>query len=189
MKKTILLILIIINLISSAQEMVDTTYNVEIFLSSCPNFSFFNKPKYPADKETMTFGYSFFVRAMWHPSRMLSLGIMSGYSLLANEDIPTAKGNAVLSAIPMQIAITMQRLETEVGLGIGPYLMRSELDDGVNKTTGNRIEFGITFWGSYYFSISDDVLIAPEVKILYLGYRGITTILPSVTLKYYMYRY
>lgn len=196
MKKIYILILLLYSSNLFAQESADTTYNIEVFISCSPTISFFNKPKYPTDADKYSLGGSIFLRGMWHPGRMLSLGFMTGYVMLAKDEFkeyPTISGKiptATLYAIPLQLAVTMQRLDTEIGLGIGPYWMSTSLDDGFgSKTYGNRIEFGITFWGSYGFPLHEELVIAPEFKFLYLGNRGITSLMPSVSLKYFFYRY
>ncbi|MDP2036571.1 MAG: hypothetical protein Q8L04_04255 [Ignavibacteria bacterium] len=192
MKTKVILFLICLATPSLAQTLIDTTYSIELNLSFSPSINVFRNPKYPGDNDKKTWGYGFFASVMWHPGRMLSLGILSGYTLFSHEHGIGDSGvenSATLYAIPVQIAISMQRLETEMGLGIGPYFMKSELDDGINTTTGFRMEYGITFWITYSFGLTELIKIAPELRYLYLGYRGINSYMTSINLKYYLFRY
>ena len=68
-----------------SQTYTDSVYNVEITGTPCPIMSYFSSERYPGCKDHTTFGYGFFIRGMWHPGRLLSVGIMSGYILISND--------------------------------------------------------------------------------------------------------
>jgi len=62
--------------------------------------------------------------------------------------------------------------------------MNIYLMDRSGKTAkGRRFELGLTFFGSYIFPINEKVLIGPELRVLYLSYRGVFSVLPSFTLR------
>jgi hypothetical protein len=181
-----------------AQPAADTVYHVEMALTGSPVVSAFRNPRVPGAGNEPSLGYGFFVRGLWHPGRLLAVGLMTGYLSIAEDEIPVDDASleefpeptARLSAIPLQIAISMQQGSLEVGMGVGPYLMMSRIDDGNGVVAdGKRAEFGITLFGSYYFPIAGRAAIGPELRILYLGYRGILSLMPSLTLRADLLRY
>ncbi|MCJ7553454.1 MAG: hypothetical protein MUO34_06170, partial [Ignavibacteriaceae bacterium] len=99
-----------------------------------------------------------------------------------------SEASASLSAIPLQVGVSMQSSEIEIGLGMGPYLMLSSIYYG-RLSEGRRIELGITFFGSYRFALNEDIYIGPELRLLYLSYRGIISIMPSLSIRLETLRY
>ena len=75
-------------------------------------------------------------------------------------------------------------------MGIGPYLMMSTISGGTSASAqGSRLEIGITFFGSYVFSLSESIKIGPEMRVLSLRYRGIISVMPSCSFRIDLLRY
>jgi hypothetical protein len=196
----VLLILIFFSLCGeqiSAQSLSDTTYKIEISITVCPLINYFRYERYPGAKKTIVIGEGIFIRSMWHPGRLLSVGLLSGYALiskdrfLVNNNLNYELGeeaSARLSAIPLQIVVSMQSKLLEVGLGMGPYLMLTTINFG-EPSYGRRFELGITFFSSYSFSLGKNIYIGPELRMLYLSYRGILSVMPSITFRLDALRY
>jgi hypothetical protein len=176
-------------LLTKAQS--DTLYHIELHLAGSPLISFFEDERYPGAPDNSALGYGINFRIMWHPGRMLSFGLMSGYLFIVEDKltINTAlkefqnyEASARLNAIPLQVVVSMQKYGAEIGLGMGPYLLLSSIELG-KTATGRRYELGLTFFGSYIFSLSNQFFIGPELRVLYLSYRGIFSVMPSLTLR------
>jgi hypothetical protein len=194
----IVAVLLLSPVLSWAQTLPDTTYHVEITTTGCPVVSGFRNPRVPGIENDPSLGYGVFVRGMWHPGRLLAVGLMTGYLSIARDEIPVEGAlseefphpTAHLSAIPMQIAISMQNKNLEVGLGVGPYMMMSSIDNGNGASAqGNRVEFGITMFGFYDFPLTDRTTIGPELRVLYFGYRGILSLMPALSVRTDLLRY
>ena len=132
------LLTIIVFLISAtdalSQNPQDTVYRFEIHSTLGPLFSYFDNPRYAGAPDNIAFGYGANLRVMWHPGRLLAMGIMSGYSFISldkftivNDDGESESISAQLEAIPLQAIFSMQTKGFEFGLGIGSYLMMSTL--------------------------------------------------------------
>lgn len=193
MKRFALAIVIITNFLICAQSMTDTVYRVEMTGSTASIFSLFRDPRYFGAPDNIQIGYGFYVRAMWHPGRMLAMGFMSGFIYLSHDKftpVNTNAGNvaATLTAIPIQIVVSMQGRGFEFGIGMGPYIMKSTIEYGTTAT-GRRLELGLTFIGCYKFPITHALSLGPELKALYMSYRGIFSLMPSITLHLDAYRY
>jgi len=187
--KTLFFIFIV--LLVSLKGQPDSLYNIEIHATGSPMLSFFEEERYPGAPDNFTFGYGMNIRVMWHPGRLIAFGLMSGYLLISEDEIKTEynltntqsyKARARLNAIPLQVVVSMQKNDLEVGLGMGPYLLLSTIELG-KTAKGRRFELGLTFFGSYIFPINEKVLIGPELRVLYLSYRGVFSVLPSFTLR------
>ena len=186
--KTGLVLLVFMVAISQAQPSVDTTYQVEVTTTASPMVSFFRNPRLPQTENTASYGYGVSVRALWHPGRLLSVGLLTGYFLIAQDEIPTQandlKYDARLIAIPLQLAMTMQKNDFEFGMGIGPYLMISTIEGGNSpRAEGRRFELGMTFFGSYLFSVGENIKLGPELRVLHFRYRGILSVMPSCSIR------
>lgn len=186
----------LICLSSSAQTPTDTTYKVELTATASPMVNFFRYPKAPSLTSRASLGYGLTIRGMWHPGRLLSIGVLTGYHLLSSDDITIARSSghlhytAELAAVPLQLAVSMQSKRVEVGVGVGPYLMLSAISGGGSASArGSRLEIGMTFFGSYLFSLTDILKIGPELRILYFRYRGIVSIMPSCSVRIDLVRY
>lgn len=176
-------------LLTKAQS--DTLYHLELHLAGSPIVSFFEDERYPGAPDNSALGYGINFRIMWHPGHMLSFGLMSGYLFIVEDQLTISsampesqnnQANARLNAIPLQVVVSMQKYGAEIGLGMGPYLLLSTIELG-NTATGRRYELGLTFFGSYILPIGSQVFIGPELRVLYLSYRGIFSVMPSLTLK------
>jgi hypothetical protein len=193
MRRFTLLIVLLSSFTIYGQSYKDTVYHVELSGSTSGILSKFRDPRYNGAPDNIQFGYGIYVRAMWHPGRMLSMGFMSGFVYLSRDEftpVNTTAGNAfaTLTAIPLQVAVSMQGRGIEIGLGMGPYIMKSTIEYG-STSIGRRIELGLTFYGCYKFPVTDNLSIGPEIKALYMSYRGIFSIMPSITLHLDAYRY
>lgn len=169
----------------------DSLYQIELHATGSPIVSFFEEERYPGASDNSSFGYGMNFRIMWHPGRLLAFGLMSGYLFIVEDEIIVSsvltesqdnKASARLNAIPLQVVVSMQKDGFEVGLGMGPYLLQSTIEFG-KTAEGRRFELGLTFFGSYIFPLHKQVFIGPELRVLYLSYRGILSFMPSLTLR------
>jgi hypothetical protein len=196
MKKYYLIVLIVMITITSVPSQSDTLYRVEITIAAFPTFSYFKEERYPGAPDNVSFGYGTIARALWHPGKMVAFGIMSGYIFLAEDEfgVPTNSpesleyAKARLDAVPLQAIVSMQKNEIEVGLGMGPYILYSTINYG-SKSRGRRFELGLTLYGVYNFKIDKGLFLGPEIRLLYLSYRGIFSVMPSLTLRYDLWKY
>jgi hypothetical protein len=195
-KLPILTVIFLASACSWAQTPTDTTYQVEVTATASPMMNFFRLPRVPETTGKSSVGYGISVRGMWHPGRLLSVGLLTGYFVLAQDEISSLRPSgdliyrARLSAVPMQIALSMQDDGVEIGLGIGPYLMMSTIEGGNSAPVhGSRLELGVTFFGSYLFSLNDNLCIGPELRVVYFRYRGIFSVMPSCSFRIDMLRY
>jgi hypothetical protein len=196
--KFFIIILFIAGFITSySQTDIDTTYRVEISTTVSSSINYFRDERYPGSSSGNSFGYGVFIRGMWHPGRMLAVGLMTGYSFVVGDEFTVDsiystqsgdKASANLAAVPLQLAISMQYKGLEIGVGMGPYLMLTTIDYG-STAKAQRMELGITFIGLYRFSLGESFSLGPELRVLYLSYRGIISIMPSVTLQLELWRY
>jgi hypothetical protein len=182
---------------SYSQTDVDTTYRVEISTTASSSINFFRDERYPGGPSGNSLGYGVFIRGMWHPGRMLAIGVMSGYSFVVGDEFAVdtfysnpnkENASANLAAIPLQLVVSMQYKGLEIGVGMGPYLMLTTIDYG-SIAEASRIELGLTFIGLYRFSFSDNFSLGPELRVVYLSYRGIISVMPSITLQLDLWRY
>lgn len=196
--KIFILILIVACLVTSyPQTDMDTTYCVEISTTASSSINFFRDERYPGGPAGNQLGYGLFIRGMWHPGRMLAVGIMTGYSFVASDEFKVdtiysnpgeEKASANLAAIPLQLVVSMQYEGLELGVGMGPYIMKSAIEHD-SKAEAQRIELGITFIGLYRFPLGENFSLGPELRVLYLSYRGIISVMPSITLQLDIWRY
>jgi hypothetical protein len=189
MKIILFILLNIGNVQLLSQTNVDTVYNVDITATPCPIVSFFSDERYPESNKYNSFGGGLFVRGMWHPGRLLSVGILTGYIFIASDILKDANNtSAQLTAIPVQIDLSMQKHELEVGVGLGSYLLISRIDNGM-VASSVRSELAMTVFGSYFFTMSENIFIGPVLKVNYLPYRGVVSIIPSINLCFNICRY
>jgi len=182
---------------SYSQTDVDTTYRVEISTTASSSINFFRDERYPGGPSGNSLGYGVFIRGMWHPGRMLAIGVMSGYSFVVSDEFAVdtfysnqnkENASASLAGIPLQLVISMQYKGLELGVGMGPYLMLTTIDYG-STAEASRIELGLTFIAQYRFSFGENLSLGPELRVVYLSYRGIISIMPSITLQFELWRY
>ena len=187
--RLILFFIFVTLVLTKAQS--DSLYYIELNLTGSPLISFFEDERYPGAPDNSAFGYGMNFRVMWHPGRMLAFGLMSGYLFIVEDEIKmnsiltqsqNYNASARLNAIPLQVVVSMQKNGIELGLGMGPYLLLSTIELG-KTAEGRRFELGLTFFGSYIFPIGKQVFIGPEIRVLYLSYRGILSLMPSLNLR------
>jgi hypothetical protein len=193
--KKIIIIWVIIFCKPLLSQYQDSIYTVKIAATLSPIISFYGYPRYSGAPDNATLGYGASIKAMWFPGRMLSVGIMTGYSFLVEDKIATGNGieqpvnaTARLTAIPLQAAVSMQDNNFEVGIGMGPYLMLSTIDYG-RTAKGKRFELGLTLFTSYVFEVNEQIYIGPELRALYLSYRRILSFMPSISVHFNVYKY
>jgi hypothetical protein len=181
---------------SWAQTSADTTYRVEVTATAGPMFNFFRLPKVPGTSSKTSIGYGISVRGMWHPARLLAVGFLTGYFLIAEDEIliaqPSSDPNydATLAAVPIQMALSMQKAGFEFGMGIGPYMMMSAIGGGLSASVhGSRLELGMTFFASYGFALGENISLGPELRVVSLRYRGIVSVMPSLSFRIDPVRY
>lgn len=174
----------------------DSTYQVEITATLSPVVNFFRGAKVPGTSSSTSLGCGASVRALWHPGRLLAFGLHTGYFLLAQDEIGVVRGgstltyDATLHGIPLQLALSMQKYGFEAGMGIGPYLMISTIEGGNSAPVrGQRLELGMTFFATYTFALGEDVTIGPELRVVSMRYRGIISVMPSISLRTIPLRY
>ena len=189
MKIVILILLIVGSIQLWSQTYVDTVYNVEITGTPCPIVSFFSDERFPESNKYNSLGGGLFIRGMWHPGRLLSVGIMTGYIYLSSDEISDSmNASAQLTAIPVQVALAMQKSNLEIGVGLGSYLLLSRIDDGM-VSSSVRSELAMTVFGSYFFTLYDNIFFGPVFKVNYLPYRGVVSIIPSFSIRFNICRY
>jgi hypothetical protein len=134
---------------------------------------------------------------MWHPGRLLSFGVMSGYLFIVKDEFTVNNSSAVnevshasarLSAVPLQAVISMQKNGLEIGIGMGPYLLLSKIEYG-KTANGTRFELGLTLFGTYTFKIGDNITLGPELRMVYLDYRRILSVMPSLNTRITLWKY
>lgn len=179
-----------------AQAPEDTVYRVEVIATGSPMVNFFRSSKVPGISGNVALGIGVSVRAMWHPGRLLSVGFLTGVFRMAEDEI-TAGGEALpltyaarLTAIPVQLLLSMGKGGFACGLGIGPYIMVSTIEGGNSPPVrGHRLELGMTFFGSYLFPVTGTLMAGPELRVVSLRYRGIIAVMPSVSVQFTPLRY
>lgn len=175
----------------------DSLYHIQVSMSASPSINFFKDERYPGGPNTPRIGYGMNVRALWRPGHLLALGVMSGYLFIAEDEfhVPSVHGDdtdnraaARLNAIPLQVVVAMQKHGVEIGLGMGPYLLLSTIEYG-RAARSRRLELGLTLYGAYTFSVGNSIRIGPELRVLYLDYRRILSVMPSLTARYDIWSY
>lgn len=193
-KPLIVAVLLCTPLPSRAQTVIDTTYRLEVTATASPMINFFRLPRVPGTASKTSVGYGTSVRILWHPGRLLSVGLSTGYLVIAQDeiDVPNTdlRYHARLTAVPLQIALSMQRHGLEIGVEIGPYLMMSLISGGTSpEARGSRLELATTVFASYLFTLQDVIQFGPEVRIVDLRYRGIVCVMPSLSFRIIPLRY
>lgn len=186
MTRLTLLLSVLLSMPLRPQARPDTLYRVEVSASIAGMVSFFRNERFQNAEGYSKPGYGGFVHVMWHPARLLSIGVLSGYLFLSRDEIalpnkPGESAYARLRAVPLQVAIAMQEHNFEWGLGMGSYLLLSQIEYGTSASSW-RSELGITFFARQQYQLTEQMFLGPELKVLYLGYRGILSVIPSVTL-------
>jgi hypothetical protein len=82
----------------------------------------------------------------------------------------------------------MQKHNIEIGMGIAlcydeHHRRRHE------RFCSRKPASGMTFFGSYIFSVSDNIKICPELRVISFRYRGIVSLMPSISFRLETLRY
>ena len=193
--RLLVITLVVVLIGPNVSARTDTSYTIELHATVAPSFSLFEHERYPGASDQMMFGYAFTLRAMWHPGRMLAVGLMTGYTRIASETLPSDSltvfpfpTRATLTSVPLQAVVSMQGPNLEVGVGMGPHLVYSTLRDH-NPAQGTRLELNLTLLTSYRWMLTPDVSVASELRASYFSYRGVFSIQPSLTIRYDLFRY
>ena len=196
MKPAVAAALFIASACSCAQTRVDTTYRVEVTATASPMIDFFRYPRVPGSASKTSLGYGASLRVLWHPSRLLSVGLLSGYFVISQDEfavhLPSAELNysTRLAAVPLQIALSMQKYGLEMGVEIGSYLMMTSISGGDSPpASGSRLELAMSIFGSYLFLLNETIQIGPELRVVDLRYRGIVCVMPSCSCRIIPLRY
>ncbi len=178
------------------QSVPDSIYQVELTATASPMVNFFRTPRVPGTTASTSFGYGLSVRALWHPGRLLGVGVLTGYFDIAHDEIDASTSSArlrfdaTLRAVPIQLALSLQKYGFELGMGIGPYLILTAIDGGGSAAVrASRLELGMTFFFAYCFPMGDVLALGPELRIVSFRYRGIISVMPSISLRFTPVRY
>jgi hypothetical protein len=164
-------------------------YKFELHGSAGPMYSIFRERLIPPGGRKNTFGYQAVLRAMWHPDHLLAVGILTGHQLIASEqfvlddEFGRTQVRAWLSATPIMLDVSMQRSGMELGFAIGPFIMRSVIED-ISRAEGTRVELGTIGHVSYHRPLTPQLSLGGELSITYLSYRGILSFVPRLDLRY-----
>ena len=174
---------------AQVQEPERGKYRIEVHASAGPMYSIFRERLVPPGGRKNTFGYQGVLRLMWHPDHLLAVGVLSGHQLIASEkftlddEFGRTDVEAWLSATPILLDVSMQRSGWEVGAALGPFIMRSVIED-ISHSEGTRIELGSISHVSYHQPIAPRLSLGGELSITYLRYRGILSFVPRLGLRY-----
>ncbi len=172
-------------------------YTVEASISGGPMVSYFREPRSPVSAHAAVIGGSVLARIMWHPSRLISFGLASGYTMFSQEDFTFIRpllidtvvpGSAKITAIPLQIAASMQKGGFEGGVAVGPYIMMIDIVDE-DITHATRLELGITSFASYKWQLNDRLFIGPQLRCISMGYHGILSFVAECRIQYDIIQY
>lgn len=164
-------------------------YRIELHASAGPMYSIFRERLVPPGGRKNTFGYQGVFRVMWHPDHLLAIGILTGHQLIASDrftlddEFGRTDVKAWLSATPAMLDVSMQRSGFEFGVALGPFIMRSVVED-ITRAEGARIELGTIGHLSYHRPIAPQLSLGGEMSVTYLSYRGILSFVPKVDLRY-----
>jgi hypothetical protein len=178
--------------VSSAQT-PEQPWRLEATLTGGLGISNFSEKRSSVSPDELVYSPTIMARVMWHPGRLVAVGLASGYVGFSSEkfqfgteggrDIATL--NASLQGVPVHFAFSMQQWGAELGAGVGPYFMSSSINaSDVGASTGSRIELGVSSWVAYNFEVADRFFIGPELSMHFLSYRGILTLTPQVRFRY-----
>lgn len=181
----------------SANAQSDTLFRIEVTATAGPLVSYFYEPRYPDGQKNTSTGFAWSIRTMWHPDHLIAFGIMSGYMRIVEDEFDVSSpanqsgarhAAARLNAIPLQVAVSMQNEVCELGVGIGPYLLLSTIEYG-KTAQSSRFELGHTLFALYKIHIGKTISLCPELRLIYLDYRRILSVMPSFTVHMNVWSY
>lgn len=170
---------------------------VEISMSGGPQRTFFRDVTTPLTDQRQFWGWSATGKIMWHPDHILSVGVLTGYTLFSTEnftkdDIPVLNEpfKLTLEAVPLQLALSMQSGGFEINVGLGGYFLSSTVTGGNAVRQANTVfEIGVSTQLSYMFSIGETFSFGPEINVQLMSNRGILAVTPSLRAKWEFVRY
>jgi hypothetical protein len=172
MRLLVTIMLVFNTVVLLSQNTIDTSYKVVLHLSACPTISHFETQRLSGIDEKYSLGYGFFVEGMWHPGRLLSVGLMSGYMKLSSDKLPDDKdSHASLSAIPLQVVLSMTFKKLELGMGMGPYLLLSKIDIDKLHNAGKLV----FTWTLDVRDYIDDYLKSGNYDVVLSNYPSLVT--------------
>lgn len=184
-------------IISVHPVLAQPEYTIEGHAGGGFGVSWFKNQRSPLSPPENVYGAAALGRIMWHPSRLLSIGLLGGWVEFSRENFSpalkfgsdtVAPGRAVLIGLPLQVVISMQKYGVEIGVGIGAVFMQSTIQDE-DLTESIRSELGITALWAYNIEVSRSLSVGPELTLIYMGYRGIIMFIPQFHLKAILLRY
>jgi len=152
-----------------AQER-DTTYSLVLYAGGgfTRNLTKWDPPL-PGLKKT---GFGGFVRVMWHPEHLLSVGLETGFAqvyYVAVDNMQTPFGetdySSYLSVVPLELAFSMPIIGHLQGyIGSTSFFMFSRTESFGNTAKGFALSIGFTAGLSYLWPINEKWALGCELK-------------------------
>jgi hypothetical protein len=151
----------------------DTLHTLKIQVGGGPvRYLDKNFTSYEMDRQTLAGT----VRILWQPEFYLGLGIETGYIhfyTLKQDFVETEFGttnvNNAMSAIPIVLQFNMRLLPFfNVYIGTGYFSASSNFESFGNTSTHSLMTPGFIAGANFFFPISDDFYIGPELKYYHL---------------------
>jgi hypothetical protein len=168
-------------------DTVRVPFRVEASVEGGPMFSFFAKPTVSEGAPSTTVGSQVIGRLLWHPNKLLALGLASGYMVIRHENFTVRDAGkrsdveAWLTSVPILIDVEMEWEHFEAGVGLGAFIITSYLSEH-GESYGTRLELATMYHIARRWSITPTLSIGPELVLNYMDYRGIVSVVPQVTL-------
>lgn len=157
----------------------------------------------PTQQSTTTdyAGSSYTGRILWRGGHLIGIGLLSGYVIFSGEsfELETEQGGSRkidvrLVAVPIQLALSMNPGNFEIGAGIGAYFLESVIGNQTANQSGFSVvgkgfEFGISTWCAYTFPLTTRIRVGPEIMFHILSNRGAAGIVGAIHVSYDIYRY
>jgi hypothetical protein len=174
----------------------DSTFTVEAVVTGAVMATQYDVVPTAQSVDDRFVGSAFSGRLLWRPNHLLAIGLQSGYVTFSTEDlqaqsIPGANQLRVsLTAIPIQLAISMNPGSFDLGVGLGGYLLQSiwRIDDD-QRVNSSAMEFGVNSWIGYEFEVFDRLQVGPELSLHVMSNRGIASLAIGVRIRYDVIRY
>jgi len=174
----------------------DSVFTLETVVSGAIQVTKYQAPP-AAQSTTNTFlGSSFIGKVLWRPNHILAVGLQTGYVTFSSEVLQTQGTTNIpdvkvgLTAIPVQMAISMNPWSLDIGVGLGVYVLQSiwriDQDQRANSTAS---EFGVHSWIGYEFMVLDRLAIGPELSMHVLSNRGVAALALGVRVRFDAIRY
>ena len=172
-------------------------HQIEAVVAGGPQLTRYSLPPTLQSDGTDFLGSSFTGRVLWRGGHLIAIGALSGYVTFSGESFLVESDSGVqrtvdvrLAAIPVQLALSMNPGNFEIGTGIGAYFLESILGTENGYTVaGAGFEFGISAWLAYTFPLSSRCRVGPEIMVHVLSNRGAAGFAGTIQLSYDIYRY